>query len=124
MAVNFDAPGIQSHNAVLLESLNYESKLEEAVIPAADSGFGAAEGYNPTTDWQLQGWGDPPSGAAVGLAAAALAILNVSDGSGTNICKNLKLSESNTNFNKWSASGTYYPNAIAESEGEGGGGGE
>lgn len=112
MPVNFDAPGIQSHDATLCESLNYEKKLEEAVIPAADSGFGDAEAYNPTIDWQISGYGDPPATAAVGIAASALNLTGITDGGGTNLCKNLKRSESNTNFNKWSASGTYYPNAV------------
>jgi len=120
MAVNFDAPGIQSHSATLCESLNYEKKVEEAVIMAKDSGFGDAEAYNPTIDWQIQGFGDVPEGAAVGVAASALNLIGITDGSGTNICKNLKRSESNTNFNKWSASGTYYPNAVSA----GGGGGD
>jgi hypothetical protein len=111
MPVNFTAPGIQSHSATLLESLDYEKKLEEAVMVAANSGFGHAEAFNPTVDWNLKGGGDTPALAAVGIAAAVLNITGVTDGGGTNICKSLKRNETNTNFNGWDASGTYYPNA-------------
>lgn len=113
MPVTFDAPGIQSHSETLLESLDYEAKIEEAVLMDKDSGFGEAEGYNLTVDWTLKGGGDPPTGAAVGIAAAILNITGVTDGAGTNICKNLKRAEVNTNFNNWEASGTYYPNATS-----------
>lgn len=112
MPINLTAPGIQSHSETLLESLDYETKTEEAVIMDKDSGFGDAEAYNPTTDWTLKGSGDAPSGAAVGIAAAVLNITNVTDGAGTNICKTLKKAETNTGFNSWEASGTYYPNAA------------
>ena len=114
MAVNLTDVGIQSVTAiVLLQSIDYEKKVDEAMVPNCTSGFGAAETFNPTFEFSMKGSGDLPSSLLVGTDGGGYAdITGVNDGSGTRIVTNVKEMEKNEDFNGWEISGTYWPNAI------------
>jgi hypothetical protein len=114
MPANLNDVGIQASSLTLLETVDYSKKLEEAVIMDSDSSFGDAEAFNPIIEFSLKGRGDLPSGIAIGTdggASGAVDLTGINDGSGTLIITSVKQSESNTDFNAWECSGTYYPSA-------------
>lgn len=114
MAVNLNDVGIQSSTITLLQSVEYEKKVDEAIVPACDSGFGAAETYNPTIEFSMKGAGDLPASLIVGSDGGLSADLTgVNDGLGTRLILSVKEMEKNEGFNEWEASGTYWPNATA-----------
>ena len=114
MPANLDDVGIQSSGLALLESIEYSKKIEEAIITDSDSSFGHAAAFNPTIDFSLKGRGDIPAGLAVGTdggAGGAANLTGINDGDGTILILSTKEGETNTDFNSWEASGTYWPNA-------------
>lgn len=113
MAVNLSSVGVQTNSVSLCESVDYEQKVDEAVRQACDSGFGAAETFDPIIEFSLKGAGDIPAGYAIGGDGGLEAdITGVTDGVGTEtrIITNLKVTETADDFNGWEISGTYYPN--------------
>lgn len=114
MAVDLDDVGIQSVAGItLLQSVEYEKKLDEAVVSSCTSAFGAAEAFNPTFEFSMKGAGDIPVALAIGTDGSTSAdIADVNDGTGTRIITNVKEMEKNEDFNGWEISGTYWPNAI------------
>lgn len=116
MAVNLDDVGIQSWTAPagsVCESVDYEKKIEEAMISACDSGFGAAAAFDPTIEFSIKGRGDLPAGFAVGTdGGASGAITGVNDGAGTSIIESVKEGEKNDDYNSWEISGIYFPSVV------------
>lgn len=114
MALNLDDVGIQSVTGItLLQSVDYEKKLDVATVPNCTSGFGAAEAFNPIIEFSMKGAGDLPAALVIGSDGGTDAdIEDVNDGSGTRIITNVKEMEKNDDFNGWECSGTYYPNAT------------
>lgn len=114
MPADLSDVGIQSSALTLLESIDYSKKVEEAVISDSDSSFGAAEAYNPIIEFSLKGKGDIPVALVLGSDGGASSVLTgVNDGVGVSILTSVKIAETNTDFNSWEVSGTYYPNATA-----------
>lgn len=117
MPANLNDVGIQSSGLALIESVDYSKKLEEAVVLESDSSFGDAEAFNPIIEFSIKGRGAVPTGIAVGTdggTEGAADLAGITDGEGTLIIKNVKRGESNTDFDSWECSGTYYPHAVAE----------
>lgn len=114
MAITLTAVGIQSTAAIALcESIDYDKKMDEALILECDGGFGAAEAYDPTIDWSIKGSGDLPALLIIGTDGSTdAALTDINDGSGTNLITSVKETESNEDFNSWDVSGTYFPGAI------------
>lgn len=114
MAVTLDDVGIQSVTGItLLQSIDYEKKLDEAVVPSCTSAFGAAETFNPVFEFSMKGAGDLPAGLIVGSDGSTDGVItDVNDGTGTRIITNVKEMEKNEDFNGWECSGTYWPNAL------------
>lgn len=117
MPANLNDVGIQSSALALIESVDYSKKLEEAVIMDSDSGFGDAEAFNPIVEFSFKGRGSIPAGIIISSDGGSDADLaGVNDGAGTIIITNVKKSETNTDFDSWECSGTYYPNASSGGE--------
>ena len=114
MAVNLTDVGIQSVTGVtLLQSVEYEKKVDEAMVTNCTSGFGAAATFNPTFEFSMKGAGDLPAALLIGSdGGEAGEITGVNDGTGTRIITNVKEMEKNEDFNSWEISGTYWPSAT------------
>lgn len=114
MAVNLDDVGIQSVTGItLLQSVEYEKKLDEAYVSSCISEFGAAAAFNPTFDFSMKGAGDLPAALVIASDGGVAAdIIGVNDGSGTRLILNVKEMEKNDDFNSWECSGTYWPGAV------------
>ena len=114
MAVDLTDVGIQSVTGItLLQSVDYEVKLDEALVPSCTSAFGAAAAFNPVFDFSMKGAGDLPAALVIGSDGGASAdIVGVNDGTGTRLVLNVKESEKNDDFNGWEISGKYWPSAI------------
>lgn len=114
MAVDLTDVGIQSVTGVtLLQSVEYEKKVDEAMVTNCTSGFGAAETFNPTFEFSMKGSGDLPVALAIGSDGGSSGdIAGVNDGAGTRIITNVKEMEKNEDFNSWEISGTYWPSAT------------
>ena len=114
MALNLDDVGIQSIAGItLLQSVDYEKKLDVATVSSCTSAFGAAEAYNPIIEFSMKGAGDLPAGLVIGSDGSTDADLtDVNDGTGIRIITNVKEMEKNDDFNGWECSGTYFPNAV------------
>lgn len=114
MAANLTDVGIQASALTLVESISYSKKLSEATIMDSDSGFGAAQGFNPIITFTIKGRGDIPVALAIGTdGGASSALTGINDGTGTIIITSVKRGELNTDFDSWEVAGTYYPNALA-----------
>lgn len=112
MPVNLDNVGIQSHSGVTLcNSVDYEKKLSKAEVPACDSGFGAADAFDPIIDFTIKGAGDLPVGLVIGSDGGSDADLtNINDTADTKrIITNVKEMEKHDDYNEWEISGTFYP---------------
>lgn len=114
MAINLDDVGVQSHTTTTLcESVDYETKTDQAMISACDSTFGAAEAFDPITEFSLRGKGDIDVLLVIGGDGSTAAVLtDINDGLGTRILSSVKEDENNTEFNGWEVSGTYFPGAT------------
>lgn len=114
MALNLDDVGIQSVSGItLLQSVDYEKKVDVATVVDCTSAFGAAEAFNPIIEFSMKGAGDLPVALVIGGDGSTSGdITDVNDGSGTRIITNVKEMEKNDDFNGWECSGTYFPNAV------------
>lgn len=117
MPVNLDDIGIQSYETpvgAICESLDYEKKLDEAVIMNCTSQFGAAEAFDPIIEFSVKGRGDLPVNLVVGTNGGGDAVLtNINDDiGGTIILSSVKENEKNDDFNGWEISGTFYPSVT------------
>jgi hypothetical protein len=93
--------------------VEYEKKVDEALVVDCTSGFGAAETFNPTFEFSMKGAGDIPVALVIGSDGGSGAdIADVTDGTGTRIITNVKEMEKNEDFNGWEISGTYWPAAV------------
>ena len=116
MPANLTDIGIQSTSQVaLLEGLDYDAKVESAMIMTYEGKFGAAATFNDTIEWSMSGRGDVEAALAIGTdGGASSPLTGITDGAGTttNIISSVSYSETNTDFPSWDVSGTYYPNTV------------
>ena len=114
MAANLDAVGIQNYPAgALCATVEYEALVEETFGPACDSRFGAAGTFARMINFTISGAGDLDAALVLGSdGGSAGAITGVTDGGGTRLIVSTEESESNTEFNTFSATGEYYPKAT------------
>jgi len=110
MAVVFDTVGIQSVSASLVESAELTASMEEVVVSASDSGFGAAACYDPMFEGSVSGHGDTPAACVLGGAGDGTVISDVVSG-GITVITSLKESESNSSFQTWEVSYSHAPDA-------------
>ncbi|XHR27611.1 MAG: hypothetical protein ACFUZC_16925 [Chthoniobacteraceae bacterium] len=97
--------GITQASASLLESVEWETKLEEKTIKATDGSFGQGQTFDPTIEFSVKGRGT--STVAVGIGAAGIAAIT----GGTTLILKVKYSQKNDDFESFEYSGTNYPNA-------------
>lgn len=97
--------GITSATGSLLESIEWERKVEERVIKNKDGGFGDGHAFDPTIEFSVKGRGD--TAMEVGLGAAGITGIT----GGATIITNVKLAEKNDDFDSFEYSGTNYPDA-------------
>ena len=118
MAVTLTDIGLQSYTSgtpCLVESVDYEQKVDEIVVPSCDSGFGFAATYDPMIEFSIKGKGDLPALLLIGTDGSTDAdITGVNDGAGTEtrIITSVKTSEENEGLNSWEISGSYYPGTV------------
>lgn len=112
MPVDFDTVGVQSITATLVERVETTRKLDDVVIPDSDSGFGAAEAFNPMIEFSISGKGSTPVAAVVGQAGDATIIPDLISG-GVTLITGLKEEESNDDFQSWEVTGLNAPGASA-----------
>ena len=97
--------GITQATAALLESIEWETKLEEKIIKATDGSFGQGQTFDPIIEFSVKGRGTPS--VAVGIGAAGIAAIT----GGTTLILKVKQSQKNDDFDSFEYSGTNYPNA-------------
>jgi hypothetical protein len=97
--------GITQATGTLLESVEWETKLEEKVIKDLSGGFGDGHAFDPIIEFSVKGRGD--TAMAVGVGAAGIAAI----AGGTTLILKVKHSQKNDDFNSFEYSGTNYPNA-------------
>ncbi|XHR27548.1 MAG: hypothetical protein ACFUZC_16580 [Chthoniobacteraceae bacterium] len=98
-------PGITQSTAALLESVEWEKKLEEKIIKSTTGGFGQGQAIDPTIEFSVKGRGD--TSVAVGVGTAGIAAIT----GGTTLILKRKRSQKNDDFNSYEYSGTNYPSA-------------
>ena len=97
--------GITQATGTLLESVEWERKLEEKVIKDLSGGFGQGQAFDPLIEFSVKGRGDTTM--AVGVGASGIAAIT----GGTTLILKVKRSQKNDDFNSFEYSGTNYPNA-------------
>ncbi len=97
--------GITQATGTLLESVEWETKMEEKVIKTLTGGFGDGKAFDPIIEFSVKGRGD--TAMAVGIGAAGIAAIT----GGTTLILKVKQSQKNDDFNSFEYSGTNYPNA-------------
>ena len=97
--------GITSATGTLLESIEWEKKVEERVIKNKDGGFGEGKAFDPVIEFSVKGRGD--TAMEVGLGAAGIAGIT----GGATIITNVKQGQKNDDFESFEYSGTNYPGA-------------
>jgi len=97
--------GITQASGTLLESVEWERKLEEKVIKDLSGGFGQGQAFDPIIEFSVKGRGDTTM--AVGVGAAGITAIT----GGTTLILKVKRSQKNDDFNSFEYSGTNYPNA-------------
>ena len=97
--------GITQATGTLLESVEWERKLEEKVIKDLSGGFGQGQTFDPLIEFSVKGRGD--TAMAVGVGASGIAAIT----GGTTLILKVKRSQKNDDFNSFEYSGTNYPNA-------------
>ena len=97
--------GITQATGTLLESVEWERKLEEKVIKDLSGGFGQGQAFDPLIEFSVKGRGD--TAMAVGVGASGIAAIT----GGTTLILKVKRSQKNDDFNSFEYSGTHYPNA-------------
>ena len=97
--------GITQATGTLLESVEWERKLEEKVIKDLSGGFGQGQAFDPLIEFSVKGRGD--TAMAVGVGATGIAAIT----GGTTLILKVKRSQKNDDFNSFEYSGTNYPNA-------------
>jgi len=97
--------GITQATGTLLESVEWERKLEQKVIKDLSGGFGQGQAFDPLIEFSVKGRGD--TAMAVGVGASGIAAIT----GGTTLILKVKRSQKNDDFNSFEYSGTNYPNA-------------
>ena len=97
--------GISQATAALLESIEWETKLEEKTIKASNGTFGQGQTFDPLIEFSVKGRGSPT--VAVGIGAAGITAIT----GGTTLILKVKHSQKNDDFESFEYSGTNYPNA-------------
>jgi len=97
--------GITQSTAALLESVEWETKLEERVIKATEGGFGQGKAFDPITEFSVKGRG--ANAMALGAGAAGIDAIT----GGTTLILKIKDSQKNDDYPTFEYSGTNYPNA-------------
>ena len=97
--------GITQATGTLLESVEWERKLEEKVIKDLSGGFGQGQAFDPILEFSVKGRGD--TAMAVGIGAAGISAIT----GGTTLILKVKRSQKNDDFNSFEYSGTNFPNA-------------
>lgn len=97
--------GITQTEASLIESIDWEKKMEEKVIKNTDGTFAQAHAFDPVIDFSVKGRGS--TDAALGIGAAGIDAIS----DGTSIISKIKYSQKNDDFDSFEYSGTNYPDA-------------
>ena len=97
--------GITQASGTLLETVEWETKVDEKVIKTLTGGFGQGQTFDPVIDFSLKGRG--PTALAVGVGAAGITAIS----GGTTLILKVKHSEKNDDFDSFEVSGNNYPNA-------------
>ena len=97
--------GITQVAAALIESVEWEQKVEEKIIKSSDGGFGQGQTFDPIIEFSVKGRGTTTVG--VGVASSGIAAIT----GGTTLILKAKHSQKNDDFDTFEYSGTNYPNA-------------
>ena len=97
--------GITQATGTLLESVEWETKLEEKVIKTLTGGFGQGQAFDPIIEFSVKGRGD--TAMAVGIGVAGITAIT----GGTTLILKVKRSQKHDDFNSFEYSGNNYPNA-------------
>ncbi len=97
--------GITQATGTLLESVEWEQKLEEKVIKDLSGGFGQGQAFDPVIEFSVKGRGD--TAMAVGIGASGITAIT----GGTTIISKLNRSQKNDDFPSYEYSGSNYPGA-------------
>jgi hypothetical protein len=97
--------GITSATGTLLESVEWEKKVEERIIKDKDGGFGDGKAFDPVIEFSVKGRGE--TDAEVGLGAAGITAIT----GGATIITKVKLGQKNDDFETFEYSGSNYPGA-------------
>jgi len=99
------AIGITQVEGALIESVEWEQKVEEKVIKSSSGGFGQGQTFDPIIEFSVKG----RSTTTVGVGAASSGITAITGG--TTLILKSKHSQKNDDFDSFEYSGTNYPNA-------------
>ena len=99
------AIGITQATGTLIESVEWEEKVEEKVIKDRNGGFGQGKTFDPTVEFSVKGRGD--TSMVVGVGASGIAAIT----GGTTLILKVKRGQKNDDFEGFEYSGTNYPNA-------------
>lgn len=107
MAVTFNAIGVQSVTAELIESVETTKSLDTKMIMESKGGFGAAKGFDPKFEFTIKG-----RGTTTQEPGASAALIPEGISGGITVITSVKLSEKNDDFNEFEISGVNYPSAT------------
>jgi len=97
--------GITQVEGSLIESVEWEKKVEEKVIKSSTGGFGQGQAFDPIIEFSVKGRG--ATATAVGVGASGITAIT----GGTTLILKSKHSQKNDDFDTFEYSGTNYPNA-------------
>lgn len=99
------AIGISQVDASLIESVDWEQKVEDKSIKTTAGLFAQAHAFDPIIEFSVKGRG--ASGVAIGASAAGIDAIE----GGKTIVTKVMHSFKNDDFDSFEYSGTNYPNA-------------
>ena len=97
--------GISQATGTLIESVEWEQKVEEKIIKDLHGAFGQGQAFDPTVEFSVKGRGD--TSMAVGVGASGISAIS----NGTTLILKVKRSQKNDDFDSFEYSGTNYPSA-------------
>jgi hypothetical protein len=101
--------GIPAESGGMMQSVEIEDKVDEAIIKNEVGEDVSIALYNPRAEWSGEFYPKDPAAGIGSIAPAATYSFNSIVRTGLEIIKSVKESFSNTNFKKVSFSGASYP---------------
>ena len=111
MPATFNEIGVAAVTGALVESVEVTKQLEHKIIKRSDGTFETGHKYDPMFEFSVKGRGSVTASTLLGASGGAYQPDVISGG--VTIVTNVKLSETNEDFNSFEISGVNYPGASA-----------